>query len=83
MPCGSSKGAAVLLLSHTVGDGVLALGNQWHSAAARRLELRQRRLRLCVAKRGPAKGEELEVSIGERGVEVGAGDEEIRVKRCV
>lgn len=64
-----SRGAAVLLLSHTVGDGVLALGQQWSCAAARRLELGRRRLRLRMAKRGWAKVEELQLSVQEAGVE--------------
>eukprot|EP00435_Cladocopium_sp_Y103_P019740 s884_g4.t2 len=53
MPRGATMcGSCVLILSHTVNEGTLALGQQWSPAASRRLELSPGHLELQMAKRG-------------------------------
>lgn len=53
MPRGATMcGSCVLILSHTVNEGTLALGQQWNPAATRRLELSPGHLELQMAKRG-------------------------------
>ncbi|CAK9044981.1 unnamed protein product [Durusdinium trenchii] len=53
MPRGATaRGACVLILSHTVGEGSLALGQLWTQCASRRLELKPGCLEVKMAKRG-------------------------------
>ena len=70
-----ASGSYVLILSHTVNENTLALGQQWLQAATRRLELSQGRLELQMAKRGlPVAGscqaalKAIDLVIGDAGV---------------